>query len=202
MDIRVWQRSVRRRAWIGAFWAAALVMFAVPTALAASGSGSGGGGDGNQPPPSTPPVFQSITFTPATVVGGGGATGKVQFSGPTDGAGVSLTSSNPAVVQVPSEAVVIRLASSGTFAGSDGQLELSASRYRLLCELVGATRESVSLVLSRLVADGLVEREGSTLVVRRAAELASRLERLSANGDPAFATFEHTEAAAIAEAAM
>lgn len=36
-----------------------------------------------------------------------------------------------------------------------------AADYRLLCEMVGATRESVSLVVSRLVARGQAERDGS-----------------------------------------
>jgi hypothetical protein len=35
----------------------------------------------------------------------------------------------------------------------------------LLCELVGATRESVSLVLGRLTGEGIVERSGTTLFV-------------------------------------
>ena len=35
--------------------------------------------------------------------------------------------------------------------------------YRLLCEMVGATRESVSLVVNRLVAEGLAERDGGNV---------------------------------------
>jgi hypothetical protein len=45
----------------------------------------------------------------------------------------------------------------------------------LLCELVGATRESVSLVLGRLTAEGLVERAGSTLFIAPTARLFERL---------------------------
>jgi hypothetical protein len=147
MDIRVWLRSVRRQAQLGALWAMALLMLSVPTALAASGSGSGGGGGGgNNPPPSTPPVFQSITFTPATVVGGGGATGKVQFSGPTDGAAVRLTSSNPAVVQVPDEAVVIRLASSGTFPVSTSPVSATTTVTITGSVFGGATRTATITV--------------------------------------------------------
>src|SRR5689334_24741040 len=40
---------------------------------------------------------------------------------------------------------LLRLASTNTFTRDDGRIELCTSRYRLLCELVGATRESVSL---------------------------------------------------------
>jgi CRP-like cAMP-binding protein len=58
-----------------------------------------------------------------------------------------------------------RFAHTDIFAGPDGRITLCPQRYRLLCELVGATRESVSLVLSRLSADGYVERRGSTMVL-------------------------------------
>ncbi len=74
-------------------------------------------------------------------------------------------------------ATLARMAQNSTFTGADGRIELCTSRYRLLCELVGATRESVSLVLSRFVSEGLVERRGSTLVVAPLQELADRLER-------------------------
>ena len=59
-----------------------------------------------------------------------------------------------------------RMATFGTFTRDDGCILLTTTRYRLLCELVGATRESVSLVLGRLSAEGLIERKGSSLVVR------------------------------------
>jgi CRP/FNR family transcriptional regulator, cyclic AMP receptor protein len=71
---------------------------------------------------------------------------------------------------------LLRLGSDGAFAREDGRIELGSSRYRLLCELVGATRESVSLVLSRLVGDGLAERDGTTFLVAPAARLRDRLE--------------------------
>jgi CRP-like cAMP-binding protein len=61
------------------------------------------------------------------------------------------------------------------FLDAQGRIELSASRYRLLCELVGATRESVSLVLGRLTGEGLAERVGSTLFVAPSARLFERL---------------------------
>src|SRR4051794_27769591 len=61
-----------------------------------------------------------------------------------------------------------RMATFGTFTRDDGCIVLTTSRYRLLCELVGATRESVSLVLGRLAGEGLIERKGSSLIIRPA----------------------------------
>lgn len=72
-------------------------------------------------------------------------------------------------------AALQRMASHESFLSEDGRIELCASRYRLLCELVGATRESVSLVLGRLVGEGLVERVGSTMFVMPNSRLFERL---------------------------
>jgi len=72
-------------------------------------------------------------------------------------------------------AALRRMASHDSFTRSDGRIELCSARYRLLCELVGATRESVSLVLGRLSGEGLVERVGSTLYVTPTASLFERL---------------------------
>jgi CRP/FNR family cyclic AMP-dependent transcriptional regulator len=71
-------------------------------------------------------------------------------------------------------ASLVRMAEQGNLA-DDAPLVLGPAQYRLLCELVGATRESVSLVFNRLVADGLADRRGSGFVLRPAAELTSRL---------------------------
>jgi CRP-like cAMP-binding protein len=71
-------------------------------------------------------------------------------------------------------ATLRRLAHTDIFAGPDGRTILCPQQYRLLCELVGATRESVSLVLARLASEGLVERQGTTLIV---APLPDVLER-------------------------
>jgi CRP-like cAMP-binding protein len=46
---------------------------------------------------------------------------------------------------------------------------------RLLGELVGATRESISLVLGRLCAEGLVRREGGGLFISDLDKLVMRL---------------------------
>ncbi|HET7189359.1 MAG TPA: cyclic nucleotide-binding domain-containing protein [Gemmatimonadaceae bacterium] len=73
-------------------------------------------------------------------------------------------------------AALRRMAAHDSFTRSDGRIELCSARYRLLCELVGATRESVSLVLGRLGGEGLVERSGSTLYVTPSARLFDRLD--------------------------
>ena len=69
-----------------------------------------------------------------------------------------------------------RMATHDTFVRDDGRIELCSARYRLLCELVGATRESVSLVLGRLTGEGLVERAGSTLYITPSPSLFDRLD--------------------------
>jgi CRP-like cAMP-binding protein len=70
---------------------------------------------------------------------------------------------------------LLRMAQDESFVGDDGRITLDAPQYRLLCEMVGATRESVSLVLTRLIGDGLAERKGTTFIVAAAPELAQRL---------------------------
>jgi CRP-like cAMP-binding protein len=71
---------------------------------------------------------------------------------------------------------LLRMAGNDTFTHEDGRIVLCTNRYRLLCELVGATRESVSLVLGRLTGEGLVERKGTSLLVAPPERLAERLE--------------------------
>jgi CRP-like cAMP-binding protein len=71
---------------------------------------------------------------------------------------------------------LLRMAGNNTFTREDGRIVLCTQRYRLLCELVGATRESVSLVLGRLTGEGLVERKGTSLIVGPPAQLAERLD--------------------------
>jgi hypothetical protein len=85
-------------------------------------SGSAGGqtwGDSinvNPGAPASAPSIVSVTFAPSSVGGGGTSTGTIQLSGPAnDGAIFSLTSSNPAIVQVPSEVVVSARSSSAAF---------------------------------------------------------------------------------------
>lgn len=71
---------------------------------------------------------------------------------------------------------LLRLSTNCTFTRPDGRVELDSAHYRLVCEMVGATRESVSLVLARLTGDGLVERRGTTLIAAPASRLAERIE--------------------------
>ena len=73
-------------------------------------------------------------------------------------------------------ATLVRMSSNSTFTREDGRIVLCTARYRLLCELVGATRESVSLVLSRLTTEGFVERKGTMLIIAPPARLAERLD--------------------------
>jgi hypothetical protein len=61
------------------------------------------------------PSLTSVSVTPTSVIGGGAATGTVQFSAVTDGAAVQLSSSNPAVVRVPTSTTVNGGAASGAF---------------------------------------------------------------------------------------
>lgn len=90
---------------------------------------------------------------------------------------------------------LIRMSSDGAFADSDGRLILGSARYRLLCELVGATRESVSLVLARLTGEGLVERQGSTLIVSPPMRLLERLASVPVDSGLVLGTAESSQEA-------
>ncbi|HEX4469288.1 MAG TPA: helix-turn-helix domain-containing protein, partial [Gemmatimonadaceae bacterium] len=83
---------------------------------------------------------------------------------------------------------LLRMANNATFTREDGKIVLCTARYRLLCELVGATRESVSLVLSRLTGEGLVERKGSTLIIAPPTQLAERVD-VTSDSELLIATF-------------
>lgn len=71
-------------------------------------------------------------------------------------------------------ASLLRMADQSGLADQE-PLVLGPAQYRLLCELVGATRESVSLVFNRLVSAGLVEREGTIFSVPDMSALGRRL---------------------------
>jgi CRP-like cAMP-binding protein len=62
-------------------------------------------------------------------------------------------------------AALRRLSADRSFIGRDGNLRLELKHHRLLCEMVGATRESIALALSRLVGAGIAERRGMEFVV-------------------------------------
>jgi len=57
-----------------------------------------------------------------------------------------------------------RLAADRSFLAKDGRLRLELKHHRLLCEMVGATRESIALALGRLVASGVAERKGAVFL--------------------------------------
>lgn len=58
-----------------------------------------------------------------------------------------------------------RLVNDRTLLGADGRLKLDVKHHRLLCEMVGATRESIALALGRLVMSGVAERRGMTFLI-------------------------------------
>jgi CRP-like cAMP-binding protein len=78
-------------------------------------------------------------------------------------------------------AALIRLAQSRS-AQHDADQGASVVPRRLLGELVGATRESISLVLGRLSAEGLIQREGNGLVITDFDRLATRLAQPGQRG--------------------
>jgi CRP-like cAMP-binding protein len=93
-------------------------------------------------------------------------------------------------------ATLVRMSNNNTFTRDDGMIVLCTARYRLLCELVGATRESVSLVLARLTGEGLVERKGTNLIIAPPVQLADRLELSTTENEIPFPQFaEGTEQA-------
>ena len=71
-------------------------------------------------PPPAGPTLKAISVTPASITAGSNGTGTVSFTGAmNDGAVVTLTSSNPAVVQVPQEMVVNQGESQWDVPGAD-----------------------------------------------------------------------------------
>ena len=72
---------------------------------------------------------------------------------------------------------LVRMAAFDSLSRHDGKGVLTAAHYRLLCELVGATRESVSLVVGRFAGEGLIERNGTSLIVYPE-QLAARMEEI------------------------
>jgi hypothetical protein len=70
--------------------------------------------------------------------------------------------------------VLIRLSEDTGFMVDDATLKLDPSHHRLLCEMVGATRESIALALSRMVNGGVATRAGTCFVIDTQ-QLATRL---------------------------
>src|SRR3954449_1815841 len=71
------------------------------------------------------------------------------------------------------------LSADRSFTAPDGRLKLENNHHRLLCEMVGATRESIALALSRLVSAGIAERRGMTFLI----EPGSLTNNFTENGD-------------------
>ena len=61
------------------------------------------------------PSLSAVSVIPKTLTGASPATGTITFTGATDGANVQLSSSNPALVQVPAERVVNQGKASAAF---------------------------------------------------------------------------------------
>lgn len=72
-------------------------------------------------------------------------------------------------------AALVHIARSREGAADGGNNDPAMVSRRLLGELVGATRESISLVLGRLSAEGLIQRVGNSLVVADLDGLMARL---------------------------
>ncbi len=62
-----------------------------------------------------------------------------------------------------------RLSHDRSFLAKDGTLKLEVRHHRLLCEMVGATRESIALALGRLVGSGMARRSGTAFFIALAA---------------------------------
>lgn len=92
------------------------------------------------------PVLSSVTFSPATVTGGGPATGTVRFATVTDGARVTLTSGDPAVAGVPAEAVVNGGQSSGAFPVTTAAVS-AATTVTVTATAFGVTRTGTLTVV-------------------------------------------------------
>jgi len=75
-----------------------------------------------------------------------------------------------------------RLAADRSFLTADGRLRLELKHHRLLCEMVGATRESIALALGRLVGAGVATRRGMAFMIAPA-KLAEHISTEAAHAD-------------------
>ena len=62
-------------------------------------------------------------------------------------------------------AALQRLAADRSFLTPEGRLRIELKHHRLLCEMVGATRESIALALGRLIGAGVATRRGMAFVI-------------------------------------
>lgn len=140
-----WRRALRT----AAAAAAALAMALTAAPAFANGGGGGGGGGGG----SVSPALKSITFVPATVVGGGGETATVTFAtAASEGAVAVLTSSDPAVAgfdpNASGEAVVTPGQSSAAFAIVTTPVASTTTVTITATAFGGATTVSAALTVS------------------------------------------------------
>lgn len=75
-----------------------------------------------------------------------------------------------------------RLSADRSFMTADGKLRLELKHHRLLCEMVGATRESIALALGRLVGMGLAVRRGVAFLVAPA-DLSNHISPSMGDGE-------------------
>jgi CRP-like cAMP-binding protein len=75
------------------------------------------------------------------------------------------------------------LSTDRSFTAPDGRLKLENSHHRLLCEMVGATRESIALALNRLVSAGIAERKGMTFLIEPGSLRGNGDRNAHENGD-------------------
>ena len=76
-------------------------------------------------------------------------------------------------------AALQRLAADRSFLAPDGRLRLELKHHRLLCEMVGATRESIALALGRLVGAGVATRKGMAIMIA-ASNLSEHISSIAA----------------------
>jgi CRP-like cAMP-binding protein len=77
-----------------------------------------------------------------------------------------------------------RLTADRSFMTSDGKLRLDIKHHRLLCEMVGATRESIALALGRLAGMGLATRRGAAFLIAPR-DLANHITPSASDGETA-----------------
>jgi hypothetical protein len=92
------------------------------------------------------PSLSSVSVVPSSLTGGSPATGRVTFTGTTNGAVVQLVSSDPAVVGVPAETVVNGGAASGAFPVTTSAVAASTS-VTITARWFGVTRRTTLTVL-------------------------------------------------------
>ena len=93
-------------------------------------------------------TLTSVSFIPSSIVAGQNATGTAKFSGPMpDGANVQLTSSNPAVAQVPQETVVSANTSSAIFNLSTSSSVTTATTVTITAKWINVTKTTTITVM-------------------------------------------------------